>query len=181
MTYPSVISAVVRALASETMSGVGGSDFEPKVRVAKQRGDIIGREATFLVDCMVHARLRKGLSGDQWNVLVAKYSTHTERKHAAIVQLSRRVSSPAPERFRDAAVATWAIPKLPGVDGKRSTSVLPEAWYVPSNWCDEGRPDSTLRRWRNGIRKSLDTKVNEALVVAQEILDNEGLIVSRAA
>jgi len=181
MTYMSVLSAVVRALAAETMSGVGGSDFEPKIRVAKLKGEIVGREAAFLVDCMVFSRLRKGLSPDQWRALVAKYSTHTENKHGAIIELSRRVTSPAPERFRHAAVVTWAIPKLPGVSGKRSTGVLPEAWYEMSNWNEDGRPESTLRRWRNGIRKSLDTQVNEALVVAQEILDGEGLIISSAA
>lgn len=182
MIYRSVIAAVVRALAAETMSGTGGQDFEPKVQAAKQKGAIVGKEEAFLTDCWVFGRLHKGLSTDHWDALVAKFSTHEERKHAAILALYRSARSPAPTRFRELAVLTWAIPQVAGIkDGKRSAHVLPTAWYDMAKWDNSGRPDSTLRRWRNEIRKALDSRVDEALCAAQMLLDAEGLICSNAA
>lgn len=181
MNYQNVVSAVVRALAAETINSAGGCDFEPKVQAAKQKGAIVGKEAAFLVDCMVFSRLHKNLTAEHWRHLVAKYSTHVDRKHAAIEEITRTHRSPAPERFRHCAILTWAMPKLPGVDGKRSTSVLPAAWYDMSNWDSDGRPESTLRRWRNETRKALEKEVNDALVEAQHILESEGLLTGEAA
>lgn len=182
MIYRSVIAAVVRALAAETMSGCGGQDFEPKVQCVKQKGQIVGKEDAFLHDCWVFGRLHKGLSAAHWTALVAKYSTHEDRKHGAILELYRSVRSPAPTKFRECAVLTWAIPQVAGAkEGKRSAHVLPAAWYDMAKWDSSGRPDSTMRRWRNEIRKSLDGQVDEALCSAQELLDAEGLICSVAA
>ncbi len=223
MMYRNVISAVVRALAAETINSAGGCDFEPKVQAAKQKGEIVGKEAAFLTDCWVFGRLHKGLAPAHWRALVAKFSTHDERKHAAILELIKTVRSPAPQRFRECAVLTWAIPQvggrhapseiemvsrqaeadakmkalistysekgLHGMDDavdrkhtlKRSTAVLPAAWYNIDNWDNDGKPESTRYRWRSGIRKGLDDQVNEALMAAQEIMDLEGLIESCAA
>ena len=181
MIYRNVVAAVVRALAAETINSSGGCDFEPKVQASKQSGEIIGKEAAFLSDCWVFGRLHKGLTPAQWLALVAKYSTHDERKHAAILELIRLVRSPATERFRECAVLTWAIPQVAGAPGKRSSAVLPAAWYDITNWDNDGKPDSTRYRWRSGIRKSLDNMVNAALMAAQEIMEAEGLIESRAA
>lgn len=181
MIYRSVIAAVVRALAAETMSGTGGQDFEPKVQCAKQKGAIVGKEEAFLTDCWVFGRLHKGLSADHWDALVAKFSTHEERKHAAILALYRSVRSPAPQRFRECAVLTWAFPQPEGAEGKRSTNVLPAAWYDLTNWGNDGKPESTRYRWRSNIRKALEDRVNEALAAAQEILDKESLVRDCAA
>jgi hypothetical protein len=181
MIYRNVISAVVRALAAETINSAGGCDFEPKVQASKLKGEIVGKEAAFLTDCMVHARLRTQLAHEHWNVLVAQYSTHTERKHAAIVLIAKSVRSPAPERFRHAAVVTWAMPKLPGQDGKRSTNVLPAGWYCMDNWLDEPVPERTQYRWKSAICKDLRRRVDEALTEAQTILDAEGLLFENVA
>ncbi len=181
MGYRNVLSAVVRALAAETINSAGGCDFEPKVQCAKQKGEIVGKEAAFLTDCWVFGRLHKGLEPAQWRALVAKFSTHTDRKHAAITELTRAIRSPAPERFRHCAVVTWALPKLPGVEGKRSTNVLPAGWYEMDNWTDDAHPIKTQERWRRDIRKSLESAVDNALQAAQEILDHEGLIGAEAA
>lgn len=178
MNYQSVVSAVVRALASEVINSAGGCDFEPKVQAARIPGAISGKEDAFLCDCWVHARLSTHLEPHHWTALTAKYSTHTERKHAAIIELTRSMKSPAPERFRNAAILTWAMPKLPGKDGKRSVAVLPDAWYDVNRWDDDGKPESTLYRWRSSIRRCLENQVNDALVAAQEILDAEGLILA---
>lgn len=181
MTYRNVVSAVVRALAAETINSAGGCDFEPKVQSAKQKGEIVGKEAAFLQDCWVFGRLHKGLNPVHWRVLVAKFSTHDERKHAAILELIKIVRSPAPQRFRECAVLTWAIPQVAGKEGKRSVAVLPAGWYDITNWDNDGKPESTRYRWRSGIRKGLEGQVNDALMAAQELLDSEGLIESCAA
>lgn len=181
MGYTSVVAAVVRALAAEVINSAGGCDFEAKVQAAAIPGAISSREAAFLDDCWVFGRLHKQLSAEHWNVLCAKYSTHMDRKHAAITAMARAVQSPAPERFRHAAVVTWALPKLPGKSGKRSTSVLPEAWYCMDNWSDEPVPIKTQERWRRGIRRDLERAVDEALASAQELLDIEGLIRAEVA
>ena len=181
MTYRNVVSAVVRALAAETINSAGGCDFEPKVQCAKQKGEIVGKEAAFLTDCWVFGRLHKALTAAHWRVLVAKFSTHTERKHAAIAELTKVMRSPAPERFLHCAVVTWALPKLPGVDGKRSTNVLPAGWYEMDNWSNEPHPIKTQERWRRDIRKALEGSVDLALIEAQHILEHEGLVMSEVA
>jgi hypothetical protein len=181
MTYRNVVAAVVRALAAETINSAGVCDFEPKVQCAKQKGEIVGKEAAFLVDCMVFSRLHKNLSPNHWRALVAKYSTHAERKHAAISEITKGYRSPAPERFRHCAIVTWAMPRLAGVEGKRSTNVLPAAWYEMDNWSDDPHPIKTQERWRRDIRKGLEAMVDEALTEAQHLLDHEGLLVADAA
>ena len=181
MIYRNVVSAVVRALAAETISGAGGCDFEPKVQAAKQAGGIVGKDAGFLIDCMVFSRLHKNLSPAHWSVLVAKFSTHVDRKHLAIADITRSYRSPAPERFRHCAIVTWAMPRLPGVDGRRSTSVLPAEWYNMDKWCDDPPPMKTQERWRRNIRKALERELDEALVSAQTILDAEGLVSAEVA
>lgn len=178
MIYRSVVAAVVRALAAETMSGTGGQDFEPKVQCAKQKGAIVGKEEALLVDCMLFSRLHKNLSTAHWLALVAKFSTHTERKHDAIRELAKAVTSPAPEQFRKCAVVTWAIPKLQGVEGERSQNTLRAEHYEMDNWCDDPAPIKTQERWRRDIRKALERRVDEALSEVQVILDNEGLLLA---
>jgi len=180
-SYRNVVSAVVRALAAETINSAGGCDFDPKVQSGAQSGAITGKEAKFLADCWVFGRLHKNLTKGQWLALVAKFSTHTERKHAAIEWLMRSVQSPAPERFRHAATLTWALPKPAGIQGKRSTSVLPAAWYNMDNWTDEPTPARTQYRWKSSICGDLEAAVSRALMAAQEMLDAEGLIVAEAA
>ncbi len=181
MIYRNVVAAVVRALAAETINSAGGCDFEPRVQAAKLKGEIVGKEAAFLVDCMVFSRLHKNLSAEHWRALVAKYSTHTDRKHAAIAEITRVFKSPAPERFRHCAIVTWAMPRLPGVEGKRSTNVLPASWYEMDNWSDEAHPIKTQERWRRDIRKGLESAVDMALTEAQHILEDEGLLVANVA
>lgn len=181
MIYRDVISAVIRALASETINSAGGCDYTPKVQSSKLRGEIVGKDASFLQDCWVFGRLHKSLSAEHWRALVAKFSTHTERKHAAIAELTRVMRSPAPERFLHCAVVTWALPRLAGVDGKRSINVLPAGWYEMDNWSNEPRPIKTQERWRRDIRKALESSVDLALVEAQHILEQEGLVISEVA
>ncbi|MHC8342495.1 hypothetical protein [Pseudomonas sp. RT6P73] len=59
--------------------------------------------------------------------------------------------------------------------------VLPKSFYDMNTWDPEGRPESTRREWRRNIYMTLDSLVNEALCVAGEIFDFEGLIISEEA
>ncbi|KIC79389.1 hypothetical protein [Pseudomonas sp. C5pp] len=115
MKYQSVLAAVVRALAAETMSGVGGGDFEPKVQASKLKGEITGKDAAMLVDCWVHARLHSKLIPRYWNALTARFSTHKAKKVDAIGKLVPLIASQAPNLFRYKAVTAWAIPPVKGV------------------------------------------------------------------
>ncbi|XBT42137.1 hypothetical protein ABNP32_16105 [Pseudomonas viridiflava] len=115
MKYQSVLAAVVRALAAETMSGVGGGDFEPKVQSSKLKGEITGKDAAMLVDCWVHARLHSKLIPRHWNALTARFSTHKAKKVDAIGKLVPLIATQAPNLFRYKAVTAWAIPPVKGV------------------------------------------------------------------
>lgn len=59
--------------------------------------------------------------------------------------------------------------------------VLKDSFYDMNTWDVEGKPESTRRRWRQGINEGADNLVNEALAHASEILDVEGLLIDHAA
>jgi hypothetical protein len=111
MNYHNVISAVVRALAAETINSSGGCNVEPRVQAGKLKGEISGRDAALLADCIVHKLLHAQLAPRHWNALVAKYSTHRGRKVDSIGRLVAVVKTPAPQRFTQQAVLVWAVPQ----------------------------------------------------------------------
>lgn len=127
MKYQSVLAAVVRALAAETMSGVGGGDFEPKVQASKLKGEIAGKDAAMLVDCWVHARLHSKLIPRHWNALTARFSTHKGKKVEAIGKLVPLIATQAPNLFRYKAVTAWAIPPVKGVQAQSGQEVASRA------------------------------------------------------
>lgn len=127
MKYQSVLAAVVRALAAETMSGVGGGDFEPKVQSSKLKGEITGKDAAMLVDCWVHARLHSKLIPRHWNALTARFSTHKAKKVDAIGKLVPLIATQAPNLFRYKAVTAWAIPPVKGVQAQSGHEVASRA------------------------------------------------------
>lgn len=127
MKYQSVLAAVVRALAAETMSGVGGGDFEPKVQASKLKGEITGKDAAMLVDCWVHARLHSKLIPRHWHALTARFSTHKAKKVDAIGKLVPLIATQAPNLFRYKAVTAWAIPPVKGVQAQSGHEVASRA------------------------------------------------------
>lgn len=227
MIYRNVISAVVRALAAETINSAGGCDFDPKVQCAKQKGEISGKEWSLLQDCIVHKLLHKVLSQRHWFALTAKFSTHNGRKIEATGRLVAIVTSPAPQLFTRKAVTAWAIPQvkkgahraiakveapklrfdkhdahkwhwrneaaLAAVEranasaAKRNTSqqdgaiILADSNYDMTTWDAQGLDDRTYRRWRHSIHKSLESLVDNALVEAQLILEEAGVLGEQAA
>ncbi|WP_085678159.1 MULTISPECIES: hypothetical protein [unclassified Pseudomonas] len=111
MNYQNVVSAVVRALAAETINSAGGCNVEPRVQTSKLKGEISGKDAALLADSIVHKLLHAQLSPRHWNALVAKYSTHRGRKIDSIGRLVAVVPTPAPLRFTQHAVLVWAVPQ----------------------------------------------------------------------
>lgn len=192
MIYTSTLAAVVSALAAEAIDNTSkqawqklyrpgyaeGGSLESLMRSSGERG-ITRMDA----DCWVYARLHSQLIPRHWNALVAKYSTHRQKKRDAIEALIPLIATPAPRRFLGMAVYTWAIPKLRGAQGKRSTDmiVLEDWFYCMNNWESEGRPESTRREWRRNIHKVVDEMVREALSAAEQILRAEGVLVDMAA
>lgn len=231
MIYPSVLNAVVSALAAEAIDNTSkqawqklynsadeeeGGDLATLVR--SRGADTIDRTQ---VDCWVSARLHSALEKKHWDALVAKFSTHKGRKVQAISALQALISTPAPKLFLFKAITAWAIPQLKGARQKVITSVsveipldapewrrgamvkaavaagqakvkkdesrsadmivLKDSFYDMNTWDNDGTPESTRRRWRQDIGKAADDLVNKALAHAEEILDEEGLLIGRAA
>lgn len=192
MIYTSTLAAVVSALAAEAIDNTSkqawqklyrpgyaeGGSLESLMRSSGEKG-ITRMDA----DCWVYARLHSQLIPRHWNVLMARYSTHRQKKRDAIEALIPLIATPAPRRFLGMAVYTWAIPKLKGVQGKRSTDmiVLEDWFYSMDNWESEGRPESTRREWRRNIHKVVDEMVKEALAEAEGILRAEGILIEMAA
>lgn len=178
MVYSSVLSAVVAALAAEVMGTATTAPWLGEGSASSVRG--LTRQQA---DCWVHARLHSQLKPRLWSVLVARYSTHRAKKVAAIGSLVPVIATPAPAVFLHKAVTAWAIPKLRGVDGRRSTDmiVLPPAFYDMNTWDLDGRPEQTRRRWRGGINAVLEEMVVEALAAAEDVLVGEGVLPDRVA
>lgn len=226
MIYRNVISAVVRALASETINSAGGCDFEPKVQTSKLKGEITGKDAALLIDCMVHKVLHAQLSPRHWNALTAKYSTHKGRKVESIGRLVAAFRSPAPMLFTQKAVQAWAVPQIRGVrreavkiaapkpriderePGKwdwrnnaaratveranqsaaaraecRSSDmiVLADSNYDMATWDNQGLTERTYQRWNKSIKDALEGLVNDALMEAQSLLEEAGVLEEQAA
>lgn len=54
--------------------------------------------------------------------------------------------------------------------------ILPDSFYDMNTWDLDATPESTRRRWRQGINEKLDDMINDALEKARTILEIEDLI-----
>lgn len=161
MNYHNVISAVVRALAAETINSSGGCNVEPRVQASKLKGEISGKDAALLADCIVHKLLHAQLSPRHWNALVAKYSTHRGRKIDSIGRLVAVVKTPAPQRFTQQAVLVWAVPQqLKGI--QRAVTQIKAPKHRENK--EEGQWD-----WRNAAADADVARANRhARAVAED-------------
>lgn len=181
MIYHNVISAVVRALAAETINSAGGCDFEPKVQTSKLKGEITGKDAALLIDCMVHKVLHAQLSPRHWNALTAKYSTHKGRKAESIGRLISVLVSPAPMLFTQKAVTVWAIPQVKGVRREAVKAPAPERRADEEKWCwrNDAAQLAVARANQNSQQKA-ETRSSDMIVLADSnydmnTWDNQGL------
>lgn len=175
MNYHSVISAVVRALAAETINSSGGCSVEPRVQASKLRGEISGKDAALLADCIVHKLLHAQLSPRHWNALVAKYSTHRGRKIDSIGRLVAVIPTPAPKRFTQQAVLVWAVPQQSkGIQRKVSEVKAPapreEERDGQWEWRNKAAAESVARANRHA-RAVAETKPGEMIVLAESNYD----------
>jgi hypothetical protein len=183
MIYPSVLSAVVSALAAECIDNTAKQAWQKLIDRETLGVGTGGATDRMQADCWVHARLHSQLIPRHWAALVARYSTHRVKKVQAIGTLHPLIASPAPQLFVAKAVTAWAIPPLKGVEGKRSTAmiVLPAAFYDMNTWDLTAAPERTRRHWRKCIGDVLEEMVTEALQRAEEVLVAEGVLRSNAA
>lgn len=184
--YKDVMGTLVRVLAADNIDNSTKQSWQKlidaELRSGGQGAGISVRDK-FDYDCCLYALLHRELAPAQWDVLVAKYSTHKANKVGAIGRLVPRIISPAPQLFVYKAVTAWAIPKLRGVQNqKRSTDmiVLPVEFYDMNTWDTEGKPEPTRRRWKAGIAKCLERLVEAAVIHATEIFDREEIFVNAA-
>lgn len=179
--YSSAVSAVVRALAVDVMDNTATQSWQRLFRSGYPSScslQSIKPEDSLDYDCWVHGRLHHQLKSSHWHVLVAKYSTHKARKVESIGLLIPHITSNASPLFVAKAVTAWAIPKLRGKEGKRSTDVmvLPTAFYDLNTWDVSAAPERSRRRWRSGVFKVLESLLTEALIEAEEVLKAEGVL-----
>lgn len=199
--YRDVMSTLVRVLAADNIDNTTKQNWQKlidaELSTSGFKSVLSGREK-FDFDCCLYALLHRELKAEHWDLLVAKYSTHKANKVAAIGRTVPRISSSASRLFVYKAVTAWFIPKLKGIQVqaatgdaktqklkqanqaqyvKRSTDmiVLPAEFYDMNSWDSEARPESTRRRWRNGIYNSLDAIEEAALIHVTEIFDREEL------
>ncbi|WP_139671755.1 hypothetical protein [Pseudomonas sp. F16(2018)] len=172
MNYQNVISAVVRALAAETINSAGGCNIEPRVQTSKLKGEISGRDAALLADSIVHKLLHAQLSPKHWNALVAKYSTHRGRKIDSIGRLVAVVSTPAPKRFTQQAVLVWAVPQQSkGIQRKATQVKAPD----PRENEREGQWD-----WRNKAADAAAERANKHARAVAEVKPGEMIVLAES-
>ena len=184
--YKDVMGTLVRVLAADNIDNSTKQSWQKlidaELRSGGQGAGISVRDK-FDYDCCLYALLHRELAPAQWDVLVAKYSTHKANKVGAIGRLVTRIISPAPQLFTYKAVTAWAIPKLRSVqDRKRSTDmiVLPAEFYDMNTWDLAGKPESTRCRWKTGIAKRLETLEEAAVIEVTEIFDLEQIFIDAA-
>lgn len=184
--YKDVMGTLVRVLAADNIDNSTKQSWQKlidaELRSGGQGAGISVRDK-FDYDCCLYALLHRELAPAQWDVLVAKYSTHKANKVGAIGRLVSRITSPAPQLFIYKAVTAWAIPKLRGVQGrKRSTDmiVLPAEFYDMNTWDLEASPERTRRSWRSDVGKRLEALEEAGVIHATEIFDTEEIFVDAA-
>jgi len=175
MNYHNVISAVVRALAAETIKSSGGCNVEPRVQASKLKGEISGRDAALLADCIVHKLLHAQLAPRHWNALVAKYSTHRGRKIDSIGRLVAVVKTPAPQRFTQQAILVWAVPQqVKGIQRAVTQIKAPKHREnnEPGQWdWRNAAADADVARANKHARAVAEEKPGEMIVLADSNYD----------
>lgn len=170
MNYHNVISAVVRALAAETINSSGGCSVEPRVQASKLKGEISGKDAALLADCIVHKLLHAQLAPRHWNALVAKYSSHRGRKIDSIGRLVAVVPTPAPKRFTQQAVLVWAVPQqVKGV--QRSVVQIKAPEHREGQDWRNAAAAADVARANKHARAVAEAKPGEMIVLAESNYD----------
>ncbi|MBK5512310.1 hypothetical protein [Pseudomonas sp. TH15] len=180
MIYPSVLNAVVSALAAEAIDNTStqawqklynavdeeeGGDLATLVR--SRGSDGMDRRE---VDCWVSARLHSALEPKHWDALLAKYSTHKGRKVKAISALQTLINTPAPKLFLYKATTAWAIPQLKGARPKVVTSVSVEIPLDAPAWRRETMVKAAVAAGQAKAKKD-ETRSADMIVLKDSFYD----------
>lgn len=172
--YKDAGHCIARCMSIETNDGTAKSGWQMRYQSGfpEERGDGSGlsAEERLTQDAMTRGMLHRELTDLQWHVIVAKYSINDREVAEAVRWLIPRVVSPAHRLFVTKAVTAWAIPKR-----------LPEAFYVLHTWDADGTPDRTLRGWRQKVCRWLEEGVNGAYARTEQALQDNGLLIDKAA
>lgn len=188
MIYPSVLNAVVSALAAEAIDNTSKQAWQKLYNSADEEegGDL----ATLVrshgadgmdrreVDCWVSARLHTALEQKHWDALMAKYSTHKARKVQAIAALQTLINTPAPKLFLFKATTAWAIPQLKGARPKVATSVSVEIPIDAPEWRREAVVKAALAAGQAKVKR--DSSRSADMIVLKDSFydmntwDNDG-------
>lgn len=188
MIYPSILNAVVSALAAEAIDNTSKQAWQKLYNSADEEegGDLAtlvrSRGADSIdrtqVDCWVSARLHHGLESKHWNSLVAKFSTHKGRKVQALAALQAIIKTPAPTMFLYKAITAWAIPQLKGARAKVVSSVTVEIPLDAPAWRRESMVKAAVAAGRSKAKKdearSADMIVLKDSFYDMNTWDNDG-------
>lgn len=180
MIYPSVLNAVVSALAAEAIDNTSKQAWQKLYNSADEEegGDMAtltrSRGADTIdrtqVDCWVSARLHSALEQKHWDALVAKYSTHKGRKVQAISGLQALIRTPAPKLFLFKAITAWAIPQLKGARVKVATSVSVEIPLDAPEWRREAVVKAALAAGQAKAKKD-ESRSADMIVLKDSFYD----------
>ncbi|MBP3996745.1 hypothetical protein [Pseudomonas koreensis] len=180
MIYPSVLNAVVSALAAEAIDNTSKQAWQKLYNSADEEegGDMAtlvrSRGAETIdrtqVDCWVSARLHSALEQKHWDALVAKYSTHKGRKVQAISALQALIRTPAPKLFLFKATTAWAIPQLKGARVNVSTSVSVEIPLDAPAWRRESMVKDAVAAGQAKARKD-ESRSADMIVLKDSFYD----------
>lgn len=187
--YRDAAHAISRIMSIETIDGTKKSSWQSQYTSGFVEGAApanpcpLSAEERLTQDSMTRGMIRRELSADLWNALVAKYSINTAEVAESVHYLVPRAVTPAHHLFRMKCVTAWAIPKKRGVqDGaKTSRRGLPDAFYDVSGWDSDGTPEGSLRRWKHITFGWLNGRVEEAFQQVTVLLEEKALIERMAA
>ncbi|MNJ54390.1 hypothetical protein D3C77_498270 [compost metagenome] len=85
------------------------------------------------------------------------------------------------EAMVKAALAAGRSEKCKAEAAEEDVILLVDSFYDMNTWDLDANPESTRRRWRQGINEKLDGMVDDALAEVRMILEAEGLLMKDAA
>lgn len=134
----------------------------------------MSRQERFELDCEYRRYLRQNLVPRYWDALIARFTLDATERGQAIKRLGKVVATHAHPHFKFYAVLTWAEPQKPGLQGKRSSTILQANIYDMNLWDENrGTPERTRRHWRAKIHEALDGVLDDAIGAALALLEHQ--------
>lgn len=162
MEYRDEVQAVKRAIncgVGRPVSSKWQQQYSSGYRESHLAGEPMTAMDRLLADSVTHSLLHTALAENHYWVLVLKYSEDDKEKIKALRVLMAVVGTKAGPYSRALSIGAWA--------GYKSKN---------ANYDQQQAAESTIRGWRNTIRKRLDRLRKEALTAAAVVLSLSGKI-----